>query len=424
MLSGQQSEASAGQPGQPCQGVKSGVSISSNPAGGAGEAVTRPVFRKGLGRLTGLVLLNGLFEFLSLGLFRFWSRTRLRRFYWNHATIDGAPLEYDGRGGELLAGFLRALALLLVPGALIFLGAIALAGLEVLLGPADLAFMLVLMPLIPVALFAARGYRLSRTHWRGIAFHQDGSAWRYALLWMYWLSISLFTLGFAVPWRNVEAHRYRVCHTLYGDLRFGFTGRGAGLIAAWVVPWLCGAGALGLTLWAVLAQQGGAAGVPPHAEELAIGLALAFIVLFIRYRTVEFRYFVRHTTLGPVRFRSNLRSPAVVTLILPHLTVSIILIALNVGLMIHLADTLLANPALAVTADVALYLVLLLASVLVLTMLVSLCYNLLVRYGLLRAVCASLQVENLPELIEAAPAHAPRPRRGEGFAESFDMGAL
>ncbi|MFP4004199.1 MAG: DUF898 family protein [Alphaproteobacteria bacterium] len=399
------------------------MSITSTPTGAAGEAATRPVFRKGLGRLSALVLLNSLFELLSLGLFRFWSRTRLRQFYWNHAMIDGAPLEYDGRGEELLAGFLRALALLLAPGAAIFLGAIALMGWRALLGPADLAFMLVLLPLIPVALYKARGYRLSRTFWRGIGFQQDGSAWRYALLWMYWLAICLLTLGLAVPWRNVAAHRYRIQHTLYGDLRFGFSGRGAGLIAAWIVPWLCGLGAAGLSAVAVMKGEGAAVFAVP-AVEWAIGLALAFLVLFIRYRTAEFRYFARHTQLGPLRFRSRLRSPAVAALVLPHLAISGVLIAINVGLMVRLAQIILVNQAAPVAADLALFLALLLLSILILTMLVSLSYNLLVRYGLLRAMCGSLEVENLQALIDAAPAHSPRPRYGEGTAEAFDLGAL
>lgn len=402
--------------------VESGVAISSTRGGKAQDAVTRPAFRKGLWRLTVLVLLNSLFEFLSLGLYRFWARSRLRRFYWNHAVIDGAPLEYDGRGIELLSGFLRTLALLLIPGGVVFVAAIALVGRGALVGPADFAFMLVLLPLIPMALYTARGYRLSRTYWRGIGFYQDGSAWRYTLIWMAWLMVCLLTIGLAVPWRNVAAQRYRVGHTIYGDMRFGFTGRGSGLIAAWIVPWLCGAGAAGFAAAAVLSEGGGR--FTPGAPEWALGLALAFAVFFIRYRTVEFRYFARHTQLGPLRFRSRLRSPAVVTLILPHLAVAMGLIALNVALMVQLAQTVLKTQPAVMTADMVLFLGLLLLSILVLTILVTLSYNLLVRYGLLRAVCRSLEIENLHALADAAPAHAPRPRRGEGFAEAFDMGAL
>ncbi len=235
--------------------------------------------------------------------------------------------------------------------------------------------------------------------------------------------LCVVTLGLAVPWRNVAAHRYRVEHTHYGDLRFGFTGRGRGLIAAWIVPWLCGSGALALAAWPIV-REGAAAGAAFPAAQWALGLFLAFIVLFIAYRTAEFRYFARHTRLGPLRFRSRLSSPAVVLLVLPHLAVAVVLIAANMVLMVKLAQTLLLDQSVTMTADVMLFLGLLLVSVLLLTLLVSLSYNLLVRYGLLRAVCNSLEVENLHALIDAAPAHVPRPRYGEGGAEAFDLGAL
>ncbi|MFW6027471.1 MAG: DUF898 family protein, partial [bacterium] len=266
-------------------------------------------------------------------------------------------------------------------------------------------------------------YRLSRTFWRGIGFQQDGSPWRYALIWMYWLMLCLLTLGLAVPWRNVAAHRYRVKHTLYGDLRFDFAGRGRGLIVPWVVPWLCGAVIVPLGVGASI-QDADASGSLFPAVQWTLGPVLAFVVLFIRYRTVEFRYFAAHTELGPLRFRSRLRSPTVITLLLPHLAIAAVLIVLNIALMVQLAQSIFQSHASPMTGDLMLFFTLLLASILVLTMLVSLSYNLLVRYGLLRAVCGSLEVNNLPALIDAAPAHAARPRRGEGWAEAFDLGAL
>ena len=47
--------------------------------------------------------------FLTLGLARFWMKTRMRQMYWSSIEIDGVPFEYTGQAGEKLYGFLVAL---------------------------------------------------------------------------------------------------------------------------------------------------------------------------------------------------------------------------------------------------------------------------------------------------------------------------
>src|SRR4029079_7981938 len=47
----------------------------------------------------------------------------------------------------------------------------------------------------PYAVYRARRYRLTRTIYRGVRFHQTGSAWRYAACVILWWSLSFITLG-------------------------------------------------------------------------------------------------------------------------------------------------------------------------------------------------------------------------------------
>src|ERR1700722_1789622 len=49
---------------------------------------------------------------LTLGIYRFWLATDVRRFLWSNTEIDGETLEYNGLATELLVGFLFALAIL------------------------------------------------------------------------------------------------------------------------------------------------------------------------------------------------------------------------------------------------------------------------------------------------------------------------
>ena len=65
-------------------------------------------------------------ELITVGFYRFWLATDIRRHLWSNTDIDGDAAEYTGRGKELLVGFLFALAIL-VP---IYL-AYFLVGLEV-----------------------------------------------------------------------------------------------------------------------------------------------------------------------------------------------------------------------------------------------------------------------------------------------------
>ena len=48
----------------------------------------------------------------TLGIYRFWLATDIRRFLWSNTEIAGDSLEYTGTAIELLIGFLIAIAVL------------------------------------------------------------------------------------------------------------------------------------------------------------------------------------------------------------------------------------------------------------------------------------------------------------------------
>src|SRR4030095_7901295 len=59
-----------------------------------------------------LVMRGAGLELVTLGFYRFWLVTDIRRHLWSNTVIDGDAAEYTGRGKELLIGFLIALAIL------------------------------------------------------------------------------------------------------------------------------------------------------------------------------------------------------------------------------------------------------------------------------------------------------------------------
>src|SRR5438477_11801965 len=60
---------------------------------------------------------------LTLGIYRFWLATDVRRFLWSNTEIAGDGLEYIGTARELLLGFLIAIALLVPINVAFFLAA-------------------------------------------------------------------------------------------------------------------------------------------------------------------------------------------------------------------------------------------------------------------------------------------------------------
>ena len=70
------------------------------------------VYRGGAGPVFRIAAVNSLLSLVTLGIYRFWARTRLRRYFWSHVELDGDPIEYTGTGKQLFLGFLIVMAVL------------------------------------------------------------------------------------------------------------------------------------------------------------------------------------------------------------------------------------------------------------------------------------------------------------------------
>ena len=83
----------------------------STPAAAMAAATTepdltpsRPAYDGRLSELYVIYLRHLVLMLLTLGWSRFWGRTRIRRYLWNHFAILGDRFEYRGRGIELMVG--------------------------------------------------------------------------------------------------------------------------------------------------------------------------------------------------------------------------------------------------------------------------------------------------------------------------------
>ncbi len=190
------------------------------------------------GEIFVLFLVNLLLSILTLGVYRFWGKTRIRRYVWSRTSLHGDSLEYTGTGKELFLGFLVALVFL-VPlyGAYNVVEYLYPEDLELQTGLGfglGVAFFF----LYGVAVYSAYRYQMSRTQWRGIRGAVAGSRWGYGLRRFGFIVLSSLTLGFFSPFADVHLWAYRLRHTSFGDRPFRFAGDGGVLLPTYALCWL------------------------------------------------------------------------------------------------------------------------------------------------------------------------------------------
>jgi Bacterial protein of unknown function (DUF898) len=176
-----------------------------------------------------LALINGALSFLTLGIYRFWGKTKIRKYLWSSAEIDGDRFEYTGTGREKFLGFLVALVVLAVYMAAVQLILFGI-GLRFVARPRTYAeaigqlifiysTLFALMPLIAFARYRARRYAMARTRFRGIRFGMDNEAWGYMWRAVGLTILSIVSLGLLHPYQRFTLEKYMTDRGYYGDAR-------------------------------------------------------------------------------------------------------------------------------------------------------------------------------------------------------------
>lgn len=293
---------------------------------------SRPVYDGRLGELYGIYLRHLALMVLTLGWSRFWGRTRLRRYLWNHVSILGDRFEYRGRGIELFLGFVFVLLLIAAWGGLIWafwefvLHEKTVPGFG-LLDMFYLSLAFIGLPLAFVGQYAGLRYKLTRTRWRGIRCGLDGSAWLYGLQATALEFGNAFTARLLTPLVAVTLARPRISNAYLGTQRLEFAGNAGAIYGRYVgyyflnvAAWLVAAG-VAVTASIAAGETFGITG--EELKELFTSFSLRTVLLivaalFIGYllfslmilplrcwwQAYLFRYLVARTRAGRVLFAS------------------------------------------------------------------------------------------------------------------------
>jgi uncharacterized membrane protein YjgN (DUF898 family) len=395
-----------------------------------------------------LQLRGALLLAVTLGIYRFWLATDVRRFLWANTEVAGEPLEYTGTATELLVGFLIAIAIL-VPLNLV----IAIAA----LGAGDLGMLvsILALPLLfflgQFAIYRARRYRLTRTVYRGVRCHQGGSALRYAICAVFWWSLVVLTLGLAYPFALSRLERFKLRHTYFGDLQGRFEGSGLRLLLRGLPMWLMAigplAGAAAYTTfeveWPAIIAAGSMASSTSEFLNAIEGLTnlytaiilcisalvfsvVAVAVLFPVFQAMVLRWWIGGLRLGGLTIHSKLRTAPIYGGYLRFLgygllfTVTILVIA---GLAAILSVFVVPDVGSGVAGEAID--ALLVVGIYVITMLgFSAIYQATVKLTLWRAGMESIALDGADVLERVKAEGALSSAVGEGLADALNMGGI
>ncbi|MEQ9695850.1 DUF898 family protein [Shimia sp. SDUM112013] len=178
------------------------------------------------GAVFGLAAKTGVLTVLTLGIYRFWMKTRLRRWYWSSVRVGGVPAEYVGDPLEKLLGFLIAVAFLAF-----YIGIVNLLLMFLSFSffeDSFVAYLLSFAGVVPLWFYAryrARRYVLGRTRWRGIRFGLDQGAWGYAGRALLHWGLTILSLGLLWPRMTFLLEKYKTDRTWFGNTPLEQDGR-------------------------------------------------------------------------------------------------------------------------------------------------------------------------------------------------------
>ncbi|MGJ8547076.1 MAG: DUF898 family protein [Sulfitobacter sp.] len=404
------------------------------------------------GALFKLAMITGLYTILTLGFYRFWMKTRMRRWYWSAIRPGGHPMEYVGDPWEKLLGFFIAVVVLtfyigIVNLLLMFVSFSVFNG----NGAGYLASVAGIIPVWFYAQYRARRYVLARTRWRGVRFGLEKGAWGYALRALMHWAITIVSCGILWPRMTFYLEKYKTDRTFFGSARLHQGGRWPMLYRA-AIPSMIGAGLIAFAaLWMLLdpvlsvsldempgefiefldllgtGLYDGQLNMPARLFLILPGIAL-LLYGALHYRYVCKRLLANHKTADGISLHSELSGPRVVGIFSMGSFVSYLMLILGIGAAVMVGAmifgfALIANNAALDNFPQWLIIALGAAVYLAAFLMWSVLYNAFVTYPLMRHMAATLRLPRCEGLAGVSQRARDEFAEAEGFADALDLGA-
>ncbi len=258
------------------------------------------------GRLFAIVVTNIFLCIVTLGIYRFWAKTKLRRYMLSHIKCMGEPFAYLGTGLELFKSFCKFIGIFILPTVIVFTVltiALKKTPFEPLLHLATTFLYIGFFVLLFYARFKGMRYRLGRTSWRGIRFELRGNVWGYVRLRIKNTILKILTLGFYTPTADIATLNYLVNNIYFGDLAFTYRGQKEELKKQYLTSWLLMLPTLGFSMmW---------------------------------YRAKYLIHIAKYTRLGTMEFRCKIGGGELLRLFLTNILMIVLTLGLAIPYVLH-----------------------------------------------------------------------------------------
>jgi uncharacterized membrane protein YjgN (DUF898 family) len=213
--------------------------------------IHHPIFW-GRGRtLFGIFIVNTFFSLLTLGLYSFWGRVRIRQFLSSQTSFAKSRFSYHGTAQELLKGWSKALIVFGLPYA--FLSFVPFLSDQIPTWIPNVLAGTMVLCFIPIAVVGSHRYRLSRTSLGTVRFSFRGRVSEYMKIWFLGILLTVLTAGIYFPFFENTRRKFLVAHSYFGNRHFTYDGTGGGLLRIY-------AKTLGFTLLILVGVIGMSAG--------------------------------------------------------------------------------------------------------------------------------------------------------------------
>lgn len=203
------------------------MTSSTSAAGAASPQCLR--FHGQGGTLFGIQIVNLLLIVVTLGIYSFWGKVRVRRYLYGQTEFAGDRFSYHGLGMELFMGALKAFGLIVLFYVLLVAASMMVGDIAVVL------LYLAILVAIPFALYGAMRYSLSRTAWRGIRFSFRGKLKECLGTYLGGALLTLVTLGVYYPWFHNRMRSYWVNNTYFGNTPFRYQANAKPLLGSFLL---------------------------------------------------------------------------------------------------------------------------------------------------------------------------------------------
>lgn len=178
--------------------------------------------------LFGIFIVNTFYTLLTLGIYSFWGRVRIRQFLSSQTSLTKIRFSYHGTGLELLKGSLKALVVFGIPYG--FLSFVPIIWEQVPSWIPNVLAAIMVLCFIPIAVVGSHRYRLSRTAFGAVRFSFRGHVQAYMKIWFTGTLLTFLTAGVYYPFFENARREFLVSHTYLGNRPFMYIGTGMGLL--------------------------------------------------------------------------------------------------------------------------------------------------------------------------------------------------